>query len=310
MAITPETRAIPPASNRLLNWLSRHPVWSGFLLMFACTWPIDLWAAASSHGWTSHPVPPTLALLVGYGFVVAALAMTAILDGRAGVGLLLRRFLVWRVGALWFGVVLLGPAVIDLAAIAIDVLMGGAVPNFEQPFARQLVGPGVSLWFVLPLFLLIGVFTNGEEIGWRGYALPRLQARHSALVASLVVGLASVLWHIPKFLTAGSAQDYPFWIFLLDNLAKAIIFTWVFNSTRGSLLTVTLLHAALNTSAVFLPILPAATGDQRALMISVGLHCLVAIVIVIVAGPARLTRSPITSPKIDTSAPPALQQDK
>ena len=94
---------------------------------------------------------------------------------------------------------------------------------------------------------------------------------------------SSVLWHIPKFLTAGSAQDYSFWIFLIDNLAKAIIYTWVFNSTRGSLLTVTLLHAALNTSAVFLPILPAVTGDERALMISVGLHCLVAIVIVIVA---------------------------
>lgn len=290
MSSAGHTYDTPPARAWLTSRLRRYPVICGFALMFVCTWPVDLWAAASSRGWVS-PIPPVLPLLVGYGFVVAALSMTAILDGRAGVGALLRRFLIWRVGARWYVVVLLGPVVVDLAGIAVDALQRGAVPAFDRPLALQIIGPSLGLWVALPLFFLFGVLTNGEEIGWRGYAQPRLQARHSAVVASLVVGVLWAFWHVPKFLTAGSGQDYPFWLFLLDTLAKAIVFAWVFNSTRGSLLTVTLLHASLNTSAVFLPILPTATGDERTLMITVGLRCLIAIVVVTVAGAAQLTRS-------------------
>jgi membrane protease YdiL (CAAX protease family) len=147
------------------------------------------------------------------------------------------------------------------------------------------------LWVALPLFFLIGVFSNGEEIGWRGYALPRLQARHGALIASLIIGVIWAFWHVPKFLTAGSAQDYSFWFYLLDTIAKAILFTWVYNNTKSSLLMVTLFHAALNTSAVFLPIIPAAIGDVRPTLIAIGLHCLAAIIVVLVTGSARLSRS-------------------
>jgi membrane protease YdiL (CAAX protease family) len=147
------------------------------------------------------------------------------------------------------------------------------------------------LWVALPLFFLIQVFTNGEEIGWRGYALPKLQARHGALIASLIIGVIWAFWHVPKFLTAGSAQDYSFWLYLLDTIALAILFTWVYNNTKSSLLLVTLFHAALNTSAVFLPIIPAAIGDVRPTLIAIGLHCLAAIIVVIVTGPARLSRS-------------------
>ena len=290
-----ETR---PARGGFTGWLRRYPVLSGFVLMFLCTWPVDLWAAASSRGWVSHPVPAVLPILVGYGFVVAALVMTAIVDGRVGVGALLRRFLVWRVGVLWYVVLIAGPVVVDLAAIALDALVTGAVPAFDQPFARRNFGPSLGLWVALPVFFLFGLLTNGEEIGWRGYALPRLQARHSALVASLVVGTVWAVWHVPKFLTSGSAQDYPFWLFLIDTLAKAILYSWVFNSTGGSLLTVTVLHASFNTSAVFLPVLPAVAGDHRLFMITVALRCLIAVLVVIVAGPARLTRpSPTRRPR-------------
>jgi uncharacterized protein len=138
------------------------------------------------------------------------------------------------------------------------------------------------------------VFTNAEEIGWRGYATPRLQARHTALTAALVVGIVSAFWHLPKALTVGSGQDYPFWLFVIDTLAKAIVWAWVYNSTGGSLWAVTLLHASVNTSVVFLPVLPGATGEMRLTAISIGLHCLLAIAVVLVTGPALLTRSRIT----------------
>jgi uncharacterized protein len=103
----------------MVTWLRRHPVLGGFILMFACTWPIDLWAAADLHGWTALHIPPVLQLLVGYGFVVAALIATGVVDGRAGIRTLLRRFLIWRVGLRWYAVVLLGFAVVDLTAIAL-----------------------------------------------------------------------------------------------------------------------------------------------------------------------------------------------
>ena len=274
----------------MFSWLRRHPVLGGFVLMFACTWPIDLWAAADSHGWTSVQLPPLVPVLVGYGFVVAALAATAVTEGRDGVRTLLRRFLIWRAGLRWYAVVLLGAVVVDLAAIALFVALGGPVPDFAHPFATRILPPGVSLWLAAPLFLLWGALTNGEEIGWRGYALPRLQARHGALVASVVIGVVWAVWHVPKFLTAGGAQDYSFWLFLLDMVAMAVLYTWVFNGTGGSLLMVTLLHASVNTSTVFLPILPAAVGDIQPKMISIGLHCVAAVAVVLATGPALLSR--------------------
>jgi hypothetical protein len=105
-----------------------------------------------------------LPLFVGYGFVAASLVMTGVLDGRAGVRRLLRQFLIWRFGLLWYAVVLLGAPVVDLAAIAVHVLLGGAVPDFTQPFARQVVG-SLHLGIALPLFFLFGVLTDAEEIG-------------------------------------------------------------------------------------------------------------------------------------------------
>lgn len=278
--------------SNLLSWLKRYPVLSGFVLMFVCTWPIDLWAAANSHGLLlSLPIPPILPLLIGYGFVIASLIMTGIISGWAGIRALLRQFLMWRVGLSWYGVILFGPAIIYLSAIAIHVLIGGAVPDFTQPFARQIIGPTLNLWVALPIFFLIQVFSNGEEIGWRGYALPKLQARHGALIASLIIGVIWAFWHVPKFLTAGSAQDYSFWFYLLDTVAKSILFSWVYNSTKSSLLLVTLFHASMNTSAVFLPIIPAAIGDVRPTLIAIGLYCLAAVIVVIVTGPARLSHS-------------------
>src|SRR5215210_1892268 len=247
--------------SHLAIMVKRFPVLAGVVLMFAFTWPIDLWAAADSRGLVSVHVPPILPLLVGYGFVPAALAATGLTSGWAGVRALLRRFLVWRVGLPWYAVVLLGAALLDLAAIGIHVALGGATPDFSQTVGRRIVGPSMDLWLALSIFFAFGVFTNGEEIGWRGYALPKVQARHGALIASVIVGLVWAVWHVPKFLTEGSAQDFPFPVFLLDTLAKAVLFTWVYNSTKGSLLMVTLLHAAVNTSAVFLLIHPGASGD-------------------------------------------------
>jgi uncharacterized protein len=270
---------------RLSQLFTRYPIVVGFILMFALTWPLDLGLAAQSRGLLPFSIPPVLGLFVGYGFVAAALIMTGVINGKAGIAALLRRILIWRVGLPWYGVVLFGFAALDLAAIGIHVLLGGALPDFAKPFGRQLVGPSLNLWAAALGFMLYQVLANGEEIGWRGYALPRLQARYSALVASLIIGVIWAVWHVPKFLTAGDVHDYSFWFFALQILAEAIVFTWIYNNTRGSLLMVLLFHAALNTADVFLPIIPSAVGDSRPMLIAMGLRCIAALVVVIVAGP-------------------------
>ncbi len=143
---------------------------------------------------------PVLPPLVGYGFVGAAVLMSGIVDGSEGVRTLLRRFLIWRAGVRWYLVVLLGQAMIYEAAVALHLALGGSL---EEPFIRQIVGPEIGLWVTLPLSFLFGVITNGEEIGWRGYALPRLQTRPGALAASLITGCVWAFWHVPKMLIEG-----------------------------------------------------------------------------------------------------------
>jgi membrane protease YdiL (CAAX protease family) len=267
---------------KLVVWLKQHSLLAGFILMFLFTWPIDLGAAAQSRGWLDLDILSTLALLVGYGFVAAALVMTGITAGKAGLIALLRRFLIWRVGLGWYVVVLLGPAALSLIASGFQFQWGSSPPDFANVYARQIFGSEASLWiFVLP-FLLSQLLMNGEEIFMRGYALPRLQARYNALVASLVLGVIWTAWHLPKFLTAGSNQsDARIWLGLLHWLALAILFTWIYNSTRGSLLLVTLFHAAVNTAAIFLP-------DLDFEITGMVVYWLAAIIVILVAGPATL----------------------
>ena len=97
--------------------------------------------------------------------------------------------MIWRVSIFWYLFSFLVPAVIVLLAIGLHILLGGAVPEFGDP----------AQWYlVIPVFLYVLFFSVlGEEIGWRGYALPELQANHSALTASLIIGVIWGLWHVP-----------------------------------------------------------------------------------------------------------------
>ncbi len=268
-----------------------YPLTAGLLLMFALTWPIDLGVAADSRGWLPFQIPFVVPLLVGYGFVVASLVVTAIVDGKAGIRALLRRFLIWRVELRWYVAVLLGPIALALAALAAPLVLHGVAPDFNQTMAREISGP-LSLWLFVPIFFLMGVLTNGEEIGWRGYLLPRIQTRFGALAASVLIGVIWAAWHIPKFLGAGAILPVPAWLYLLDKIALAILFTWVANHTRGSLLIATLFHAAVNTAFVWL----VPTTGQYDSYESI-LRCMVALMIVLATGP-NLTRKPGRQPAL------------
>ncbi|MCW5849333.1 MAG: CPBP family intramembrane metalloprotease [Anaerolineae bacterium] len=284
--------ALPPTSAPLettpavglVGWIQRHPLIAFFVLAFALTWPLMILEALRSQGRFAFPSIVFL-LLMAYGPTYAALIVTGVTSGKAGIGALLRRLLVWRVGPGWYAVAILGlPA---LFLIANQVSLGLGNPPLAWP--PLPIGPVLS---VVVLFV-VSSLVNGEELGWRGYALPRLLARHSALTASLMLGTVWALFHLPLFWTVGSTQSSePPLGFLARTLAMSVIVTWLFTNTRGSVLLSILLHAAANTWSQVIPGIDTAHYPAGSVYwLSIGLLCLTAVVVVAVAGPARLSRA-------------------
>ena len=176
----------------------------------------------------------------------AALICAALLYGRAGVADLGRRLILWRVRWWWYLAILVGPLVFSLIAAGIAMLLGEPW-TAVRPTALTLSIPTVLLTFVL-LVLTDGL---GEELGWRGFLLPRLLSRYRAVLASLILGFGWWLWHLPLIWTTGaSIEGQPLWLLLADLMAKSLIFTYVFLGTQGSILMAILLHASTNLFVV------------------------------------------------------------
>jgi len=168
-----------------------------------------------------------------FGPTIAGLITTILVAGKEGMRELWQRALRWKVGLLWWLVALFLPALLTLIALGISLLMGGEVPPFT--FLRQE-------WYLLPVFFIITIVGGplGEEFGWRGFALPRLQEKWGPLVASLVIGIVWGLWHLPSFFQPGTVHAelglglLP--VYVVAEMGLATIMTWVYNKTRGSLL--------------------------------------------------------------------------
>jgi uncharacterized protein len=232
----------PPWRQRI----RRYDVPVFLLVTFAVTWivwvPRALGAQLGLIGqlWTWMPA-------------LAALGCAALMYGRSGVRDLGRRLLLWRVRWWWYAVVLVGPLAFAVAVAGIAVLLGKPW-SAVRPVALTLSVPAL-LATMLVLALTDGL---GEELGWRGYLLPRLLARYQAVTASLILGVIWWLWHLPLVWTAGAAiEGRQLWLLLADLLAKSLIFTYVFLGTGGSVLIAILLHASTNLFVVS----PAAGAD-------------------------------------------------
>jgi membrane protease YdiL (CAAX protease family) len=263
----------------MANLMRRHPLVTFFLLVFILTWVVWVPRASGAplgvlgQAWTWIPA-------------IAALLAAALTGGRGALRELGSRLVRWRVGWQWYVVVILGPATFSLAVAGIYTLFGGSWADAAPP--AILVGPLV----VLPLFLVILTLTDGlgEELAWRGFALPRLLTRYNALAASLILGVIWALWHLPLLWTEGGPMyQLPVWLLLLDVTAKAVLFTWVFLHTRGSVLIAMLFHGATNLFLVSPDV--ASTGDLGLPVLAmVGKWVLVGIVLV-VAGPSLVRGS-------------------
>ena len=259
------------------------------LLAFAFTWTFWLLAILEARGMISSlPVP---ALFLGaFGPMLAAVVLTAQESGRAGLRSLLGRVVRWRVAPFWYGVALLGPLVLQLVAMVLHVILGGQPPDI-----LAMIG-ALPTVLALSVYMLIQVGI-GEEIGWRGYALPKLQAGYSALVSSLIVGVIWFLWHLPVFFNpATSYSNAPFWVFLVFLLPFAFLYTWIFNSTGGSVLMAMILHAVTNASSG--PLWRATAeysttvSSTNVYLIQAALLWVGAIILVLVYGATNLSRKP------------------
>jgi membrane protease YdiL (CAAX protease family) len=263
------------------------------LVAFAFTWAFWWLAVLEARGLISSlPVP---ALFLGaFGPMVAAVAITAQERGRAGLRSLLSRIVRWRVAPVWYGVAILGPITLQLIAMALHVILGGQPPDL---LAMIGVLPAVVATSVY-MFVQVGI---GEEIGWRGYALPKLQAGYGALASSVILGVIWTLWHLPVFFSPATTYSRtPFWVFLVFLLPVSILITWVFNSTGGSVLMAMILHAVLNASGPLWRAIPefgAMESTTTAVITYVYLTQAAvlwvgAIVLVLVYGASNLSREP------------------
>jgi membrane protease YdiL (CAAX protease family) len=175
----------------IATWVRRQPILTFYLLAFAITWASWLPQAAHTHGLFPFD-SPLFYLLGGVGPLLAAFIVLRLLRGAAGDAELFAPLLRGRVGFGWYLVALVGPAMLGLAASGLSGSLGAAR---EQP------GAALAL---LPVFLRSLLAAVPEEVAWRGFVLPRLQARHSALVASLIIGSLAALWHLPLLLNANN----------------------------------------------------------------------------------------------------------
>jgi uncharacterized protein len=267
-------------------FIKRHSLIIGIILMFLYTWTIDL----SNSGVLPFQVPFTLYITLGWGFIFVSLFMTWLTLGKNEMAKLFKRFFLWRVHWKWYLIAILLLPTLRFASVFLTSWLTRVPVDFSHPMVRDVVPLDAPLLALVIPWILFEVLTNGEEIGWRGYVLPRLQAKYNALISSLIVGVVWSVWHLPKFMGTGISDERSFIWFTLAHLALAILYTSLYNNTRGSLLLVVLFHATENTAGMFLPIQFAVPGGIAQNMLIV-LYILAAVVVVMIAGAARLSRT-------------------
>ncbi len=268
-----------------MGWVKRHPLAAYFVLAFVAAWGVwGILGVAPTQGWIDIQVDPDWVIGIGaFGPAVAAFIVTGIIGGGSAIRELVGRLFRRRVGVRWVLIALFGPAALFALAAAFLRISGGVWPDISQNMAY----PGLGWAGVWLLFLL---FAMGEEPGWRGFALPRLQEHRSALSATLILWVFWVLWHLPVFWFFPGMMEMieeigivGAIIWSLGILTMAILLTWLYNSSRGSILMVALVHGGLNTATM-------GGGDQIALLVSV-FALVVAVIVLIVFRPADLSRS-------------------
>lgn len=257
----------------VLTYVRSRPLPSFVVLAYAWSWLcwIPILSRISANPFESEPSVLLRFLLGGYGPSIAAVAVTGLNGGKPAVRNLFGRLLQWRVERRVYAVALLWSPVVVALSVAIHVALNGALGFVYYP----------ALLWVPVMFVVVSIFGPlGEELGWRGFALPHLLTKLGFAGASLVVGCIWTFWHAPLFwaATGTSISGSPVTmatvgLYLVSVTASSFVFTWVHQRSRGSVLLAVLAHMSLNGTAValgfLLPELGASAG-RRIWTIGVG----------------------------------------
>lgn len=235
-----------------------------FVLTYALTWVCFMSAVKMSA--TPGPTAPATAILRGsllllgtFAPALIALGVTARDEGRRGVRALLRRMFQAQVAWRWYLFAVGYMPAVKLSVALVYRLITGAWPRF-----------GTDPWYIIVLAIIISTPVQaGEEIGWRGYALPRLADRLGFARASLLLGLIWACWHLPLFFLPGVdkyGQSFPVWT--LQVVALSVAITWLYAGADGSLLLTMLMHSAVNQTVGIVPSANLHPGSPLTLRVS------------------------------------------
>ena len=232
------------------SWMQRHPLASYIFLAFSGTWLLFL-PAVLSKGLGLFTMDTTLMMIllmagVFIGPLAAALIVTGVTEGKASLKIFLRRFVQFRVGLGWYLLVILGYPLVYLVGLAPLVGIGaytGAGQNLPAIFTAYL--PALVMSVIFPAL--------GEEPGWRGFALSRMQQRWGPLQGTFLLARLHALWHLPIYFIPGFTQlDSSTPLSILGQsgaiIAASFVWTWLYNHGKQSIFFAMLIHAASNAS--------------------------------------------------------------
>jgi membrane protease YdiL (CAAX protease family) len=220
-----------------------------FLLSYALTWTCFISVAASGIR-SDSLLGGSVILLGAFAPALAALSVTALAEGRAGVTRFLTRCFHTNVAARWYIFAVAFMPAVKLTAALIHRVIFGSWPQF-----------GHDPWYLLPFAVAFSMpFQAGEEVGWRGFALPRLAERFGLAGASLVLGVIWAFWHLPQFYIQGAdTLGQSFLVWAPQVAAISVAMAWLYGRANASLLPLMLMHAAINNTKDIVPsVLPGA----------------------------------------------------
>jgi membrane protease YdiL (CAAX protease family) len=225
------------------EWIKRHPLSSYYFVAYAVSWSIAVPLALQAQGILATRLPLALHYLTAFGPAASAILIGRLLREPAGINE--HQSTPSARSILWWTIGFASPLFLFVIAQLAAAIVGEAVPTWRSlgqiNFLPDLGLAAWGLWF----------FTSGlgEEVGWRGFALPRLQRTHSAMKSSLLLAIGWAGWHLPAFFYVPSYTAIGLSIlpgFFLGVLAGAIVLTWLYNSSGGSVFAAVLWHASFN----------------------------------------------------------------
>jgi len=284
------TPAQPTAPHQCV--LARYPLVCFFVMAYAFSWIVwSPWVLGEDGAQVLPPglsVPTSAArLLLAAGILagpsLSAVIMTATTEGRDGVRRLLGRLALWRVGMPWYLFSLLG--------VPLIMLLGTMIYSGNLPNLGALGGPSYLLSYLATYVFVMAL--GGplfEEIGWRGFALARMEALHGPLLASVILGVLWALWHLPEFLvpswaaSSGGGGILGITLFIVTAITFTIVITWVFNNTRASVLLAILVHTSIDAFTVPLGEIFPADAVSSALPFIIGFGAVGMVLMVVTRG--------------------------